>query len=136
MPSNCKVRLQTLDLSVNKPLKDHLRNKFQSWYLEQVSKQLEQGKESKDSSVSVMKPHSANWIISAIDYLRSEPSIVRGGFVDAGIVEALDQDENNSETGNLDEDQFQDLDRQLSFQIITIAITIMPSRIYWKLVNF
>ena len=34
VPSNCTDVLQPLELSVNKPLKDHLRSKFQSWYSE------------------------------------------------------------------------------------------------------
>ena len=33
-PSNCTDLLQPLDLCLNKPLKDHLRSKFQSWYSE------------------------------------------------------------------------------------------------------
>ena len=33
-PSNCTDLLQSLDLCLNKPLKDHLRSKFQSWYSE------------------------------------------------------------------------------------------------------
>ena len=37
VPSNCTDLLQPLDLSVNKPLKDHLRSCFQSWYSEQVN---------------------------------------------------------------------------------------------------
>ena len=41
VPSNCTDLLQPLDLSVNKPLKDPLRRSFQSWYSEQVSKQLD-----------------------------------------------------------------------------------------------
>ena len=40
-----------------------------------------------------MKPLSAKWITSAYNYLRSESGMVRGGFIEAGIVEALDQDE-------------------------------------------
>ena len=41
VPNNCtEVHvLQPLDLSVNKPLKDHLRSKFQPWYSDQVLKQ-------------------------------------------------------------------------------------------------
>jgi hypothetical protein len=50
VPSNCTDLLQPLDLSVNKPLKDHLRSSFQTWYSEQVSKQLEEGKEPEDIS--------------------------------------------------------------------------------------
>ena len=76
VPSNCTDVLQPLDLSVNKPLKDHLRSKFQSWYSEQVSKQMNDRKQPEDIEVdmklSVMKPLSARWIISAYDYLRNE----------------------------------------------------------------
>ena len=74
VPSNCTDLLQPLDLSVNKPLKDHLRRSFQSWYSEQVvTKQLDKGEESEDVKVdtrlSIVKPLSARWITSAYDYL-------------------------------------------------------------------
>ena len=95
VPSNCTDLLQPLDLSVNNPLKDHLRCSFQSWYSQHVSKQLEEGKEPEDvlidTRLSVMKPLSAKWITSAYDYLRSESRIVHGGVRETGIVEALDQ---------------------------------------------
>ena len=109
VPSNCTDLLQPLDLSVNKPLKDPLRRSFQSWYSEQVSKQLEEGKEPEDVKVdtrlSIMKPLSAKWITSAYDNFRSDSRIVRGGFVEAGIVEALDQDETEYQAES-DEDPF------------------------------
>ena len=41
VPSNCTVRLQILDLSANKALKDHLRANFRQWYAQKVSKQLQ-----------------------------------------------------------------------------------------------
>ena len=44
-----------------------------------------------DMKHSVIKPLSARWIISAYDYLRTEAGIVHGGFVEAGICEALDE---------------------------------------------
>ena len=69
VPSNCTDVLQPLDPSVNKPLKDHLQSKFQLWYCEQVSKQMNDGKQAADIEVdmklSVMKPLSARWSISA-----------------------------------------------------------------------
>ena len=113
VPSNCTDLLQPLDLSVNKPLKDHLRCSFKSWYSEHVSKQLEERKEPEDVDVKVdtrlliMKPLSARWITSAYDYLRSHSGIVHGGFIEAGIVEALDQDETEDQAES-DEDIFQD----------------------------
>ena len=47
VPSNCTDLLQPIDLSVNKPFKDHLRAKFQSWYSEKVATQLEAGRTQK-----------------------------------------------------------------------------------------
>ena len=32
VPPNCTDRLQPMDLSVNKPLKEFMRKKFQEWY--------------------------------------------------------------------------------------------------------
>ena len=113
VPSNCTDVLQPLDLFVNKPLKDHLRSKFQLWYSEQMSKQMNDGKQPEhfelDMKLSVMNPLSARWIISAYDYLRNEGGIVRGGFVEAGICEAVDKPESDSES---EDDPFADVDEQ------------------------
>ena len=38
LPANCTDKLQPLDISVNKPMKDHLKNKFQQWYAQEVTK--------------------------------------------------------------------------------------------------
>ena len=48
--------------------------------------------------LSIMKPLSARWIISAYEHLRNEGGIVRGGFVKAGICEAEDKPESDSES--------------------------------------
>ena len=111
VPSNCTDALQPLDLLVNKPLKDHFRSEFQSWYSDQVSKQMDDGKQPEDVAVdmklTVMKPLSARWIISAYDYLKNEAGIVRGGFVEAGICEAVGEAESDC-----DSDPFADIDEQ------------------------
>ena len=44
VPSNCTDKLQPLDLSVNKPAKDYLKQKFHRWYAEKVTEQLNAGK--------------------------------------------------------------------------------------------
>ena len=41
LPANTTDLLQPMDLSVNKPAKDYLKNKFEEWYSHQVAKQLE-----------------------------------------------------------------------------------------------
>ena len=112
VPSNCTDVLQPLDLSVNKPL----ISKFHSWYSDQVSKQMDDGKQPEDIEVdmklSVMKPICARWIISAYDYLRTEARIVCGGFVEAGICEAVDEAESDCDS---EDDAFADIDTNNHF---------------------
>ena len=109
VPPNCTDLLQPLDLAVNKPFKNHLRQSFQSWYSNQVSSQLQEGKKPDevtiDTRLSIMKPLGVKWITSAYDYIRSQSGIIYGGFVEAGIVEALKETENPEQ-----EDPFKDLD--------------------------
>ena len=109
VPDNCTDRLQPLDVSVNKPVKDHLRSKFRSWYADEVSKELEKGKKPEDVTVdtrmSVVKEISAKWIVSAYDYLKSKPDIIINGFKKAGIVGAIAKNTSDS----LDFDPFSDL---------------------------
>ena len=45
IPPNCTDRLQPLDMSVNKPVKEILRRQFQLWYSDKVSAQLEENPE-------------------------------------------------------------------------------------------
>ena len=42
VPSNCTDKLQPVDVSVNKPIKDMMRSKFQTWYASKVAKQLKE----------------------------------------------------------------------------------------------
>ena len=37
IPANCTSKLQPLNLTLNKPVKDHLRTHFQKWYAKQVN---------------------------------------------------------------------------------------------------
>ena len=84
VPNNCTDRLQPIDLSVNKPIKDHLRNKFTAWYAAQVKNQLDSGRElaevNVDLRLSVMKEVEAAWIVSSFDYIKSNRSIIENGF--------------------------------------------------------
>ena len=64
LPANCTDKLQPLDISINKPMKDHIKAKFQQWYANEVRKQLPVNQVKVDVSLSVVKGPSANWIIS------------------------------------------------------------------------
>ena len=88
MPGNCTDRLQPLDISVNKSVKEFLRDKFQAWYSEQIHSLLESGCEdvAVDLKMSIMKPLGARWLMELYDYLQLRPEIIVNGFRGAGIL--------------------------------------------------
>ena len=111
IPSNCTDRLQPVDVSVNKPLKDHLRNSFTKWYASQVQEQLQEGTRIEEVKVdlrlSVMKELEAKWLVSAYHYLKSTKTIIQNGFKEVGVTDAI---EGQSGQSALDEDPFADID--------------------------
>ena len=92
IPPNCTDRLQLMDLSINKPAKHFLKEKFQLWYAEQVVKQEEEGGVFKPVAfpMKIMKPLGAKWLIEFHDYMRGKPEVVKNGFKAAGITNALE----------------------------------------------
>ena len=88
IPPNCTDRLQPLDLSVNKAVKDHLRSQFQAWYAQELCSQLQEHEERKlvDLRMSVVKPLSARWMVSTCEYIKGKPEIIKNGFKEAGII--------------------------------------------------
>ena len=97
VPSNCTDKLQPLDVSVNKPAKDHLKQKFHKWYAEKVMEQIEAGNSPDevvvDIKLTVMKEIGAKWLVSMFDYFQGHPEICRNGFVKAGIAEGISNSE-------------------------------------------
>ena len=88
IPANCNDKLQPL----NKPMKDHLRANFQSWYAKEVSKQLKTSsvKEVKvDVQIGVVKIPSTKWIMEAWKEMESNPNMAVNGFRKAGILDAI-----------------------------------------------
>lgn len=70
IPANTTDRLQLLDIIINKPAKNFLRNQFQEWYADQVCQQLKGDKavQPVDLKLSVMKSLSAKWMIKLYDH--------------------------------------------------------------------
>ena len=93
VPANCTDKLQPLNLSVNKPLKDEMKQRFQTWYAEEVRMQLESGVTIQDvkidTGISTLKPKSANWLMGLLASLAHKPEIVLNGFRKAGILDTL-----------------------------------------------
>ena len=88
VPANCTDRLQPLDVSVSKPVKDFLRSKVQSWYSDQICSSLkgDEYEPTVDLQMSVVKSLGAQWLIEMYDYMKSRPDIISNGFRDAGII--------------------------------------------------
>lgn len=88
VPANCTDRLQPMDLSVNKAVKEFMRGKFRDWYSEQVQEQLNEENEVTpvDLKMSTMKPLGARWLVSLHDYITGNQSIIVNGFKAAGLL--------------------------------------------------
>ena len=85
----CTDRLQPLDVSINKPVKEFLRAQFHDWYSRQVCNQLDSGSENVepfDLRLVIVKPLGATWLIALMDYLQLHPEFVINGFRKAGLV--------------------------------------------------
>ena len=90
VPPNCTDRLQPLDVSVNKAVKNQLRAEFQHWHARQVCQQRREGqKKPIDLKMSAVKPLSASWIVSACSYVKNNPEIIINGFKESGIASCI-----------------------------------------------
>ena len=96
LPANTTDRLQPLDLSISKPAKDFIRDKFRHWYANEVSQGLQNdtknGVVPVDMQAGVMKELGAKWLVGFYDHVRSNPNLIVNGFKEAGILEALEND--------------------------------------------
>ena len=94
VPANCTDKLQPLHVSLNKLVKDEMKKRFQTWYSEQVQKQLQErvpiNQVKIEMPTSVMKNLSANWIMSTWESLKSRSEMAVNGFRKAGILSAID----------------------------------------------
>ena len=91
VPANCTDRLQPLDLSINKAVKEFLRTQFKEWYAQVLCLQLNEGKETEgfNLKLSVVKPLSAKWMVAVHEHIKNSPDLVKNGFKEAGISDCL-----------------------------------------------
>ena len=92
VPANCTDKLLPMDLAINKPLKDAMKKKFQTWYAKEMQQQLGTNTSLNnvkiDFRMSVIKPKSASWLMSSVEEIRSRPLLAINGFFHAGITGA------------------------------------------------
>ena len=88
VPANLTDRLQPLDISVNKSVKEHLRREFSLWYSDQLCSKIERSvsdgtaniqlPETVDLSMSTLKPLGVKWLVSMYDYFKGNKEIING----------------------------------------------------------
>ena len=92
VPNNLTNKFQPLDLTVNKPAKVFLSEKYNHWYADEVSKQLRRNINPADVKVSLKLTHinvlHARWINDLHHQLIGRKDIIINGFSKAGITEA------------------------------------------------
>ena len=82
VPPNATDKLQPLDISFNKPMKDQIRKRFHMWYAKEVQKQLETVKVTEmtvDVLAAVIRAKSAGRFVAYWHSLRDRPEIVVNG---------------------------------------------------------
>ena len=79
-----------MDLSINKTLKDLMKQQFSEWYSSIVYQNFgDEASPPVDMHMSIMKPLGAQWLIKAYSQIKSSRSLITNGFKASGITETL-----------------------------------------------
>jgi len=71
VPPNCTALLCPLHLSVQRTVKEHLRNQLESHFAEVVAKQIQNSEVVKmELPLTKLKQLGAKWLVSSINHLR------------------------------------------------------------------
>ena len=96
VPANMIHIFQPLYLTVNGHFKQYMKEKFSTWYSEQISLALENGEKLENINISfkitVLKPLHAKWLVEFYNHITSgeKRKIITRGFERAGITHALE----------------------------------------------
>ena len=92
IPASCTDKLQPIEKSINKPVREELKSRFQSWYATEVKKQIEHvpvHEVKVDVTATAIKARSCSWEIAAWQAIEKRPEIAINRFQKAGIIDAV-----------------------------------------------
>ena len=95
VPANMTRFYQPLDLTVNGAAKRFIAKKFNGWYCDQISSELEAGTPIGEIDVklrlSILKPLHAGWVVDFYNHITSAAgkSVIENGWKAAGIFDAI-----------------------------------------------
>ena len=94
--ANLNHVFQPLDLAINGVAKSFLKSNFSEWYSKEIAKALDKGQDiyevKVDTTLTVMKPFHAQWIISLYDRWRNDVELTKKSFKEAGITSAIEEE--------------------------------------------
>ncbi|KAL0217065.1 hypothetical protein RCL1_007548 [Eukaryota sp. TZLM3-RCL] len=87
IPKKATASLSVLDVAINKPFKQQLKNSFSQYCTDEIVRQLGEGKTPSgvvlETRTTIIKPLAGQWIISAWLYLkRRERQIIESGWLE------------------------------------------------------
>ena len=86
---------QPLDLTVNGYAKKFCRKRTNHWYMEQITEQLDDGKQIEEVDVKLqltrLKPLHAEWLVELFNHMTTSQGkeIIMSGWKASGIIEAI-----------------------------------------------
>jgi hypothetical protein len=92
IPANCTAVLQPADIIIQRPLKHAFMLQFNSWTIENVSKQLDKGLEVElDFKMSTIKPLLCSWLHKAWFHVFEKQDMICKGWEKAGLLRAFEK---------------------------------------------
>ena len=101
VPSNCTDKLPPVDISVNKPVKDEIKKRFQCWEVQKQLKEIPLGEVKMD--------------VAAAAALEERPEVAINGFKKSGIYDAV--------TEVTKDHEYQYLTQLLTVNMLSFALT-------------
>jgi hypothetical protein len=92
IPTNCRAVLQPADIIIQRPLKHAFMLQFNSWTMENVSKQLDKGSEVElNFKMSTIKPLLCSWLHKAWLHVFKKQDMICKGWEKASLLRAFEK---------------------------------------------